>query len=371
VQIEGMSELALHEFHHGLGARFAQVNGVEVVVSYGDVSLEYDAFRASAGVIDLSFRGRLCLTGADRQRFLNGQVTNNVQALKVGEGCYAALISAKGKMLSDLNIFLLENEILLDFEPGLTAAVAQRLEKYIIADDAQVVDVGPLYGLLSVQGPKAAEAVRKVIPAVEAPANPLTFATWKDEGLGELYLVNMPRLGSDGFDLYVPTASLAMVFDRLLAATKEIGGAACGWDAMEIARIEAGIPRFGIDMDETNLPPEAGLEARAISYTKGCYIGQEVIARIRTYGQVAKALRGLRLPDNSPALPVKGDKLFKDGREIGFITSATTSPESKAKIALAYVRREANQIGTTLRLRSGDSESDVTIVDLPFRLDGK
>ena len=145
-----MNSLVLHELHRGLNARFTEVNGMEAVEHYGDPLAEHVALREAAGLLDLSFRSRLCLTGADRQKFLNGQVTNNVKDLKVGEGCYAALVNAKGKMQSDLNIYVLENEILLDFEPGYGAAVAQRLDKYIIADDVQVMDVAPLYGLLSV-----------------------------------------------------------------------------------------------------------------------------------------------------------------------------------------------------------------------------
>src|SRR5579863_2834931 len=138
-----MNALALHEFHDGLHANFTEVSGMEVVGHYGETSAEYAALHETAGVLDLSFRGRICLAGADRARFLNGQVTNNVKDLKPGSGCYAALVSAKGKMESDLNIYRLENELLLDFEPGLSARVTQRLEKYIIAEDAQVIDVAP------------------------------------------------------------------------------------------------------------------------------------------------------------------------------------------------------------------------------------
>lgn len=385
-----MSELPLHEFHAQLGAEFISVQGQEAVAFYavkalaggapstenaplfdpnhfrGELLAERAALRESAGVMDLSFRGRIVLTGEDRQRFLNGQVTNNVQALKTGEGCYAALVTAKGKMLSDLNIYLLENEILLDFEPGLTAAVSERLEKYIIADDAQIVDVAPLYGLLSVQGPKAGETLQRVLGETALPDKPLAFASLKNEALGEIYVMNMDRAGGAGFDLFVPSDSLAMVFDKLIASARQAGGLPYGWRALEMARIEAGIPRFGADMDEANLPPEAGLEQRAISYNKGCYIGQEVIARIRTYGQVAKALRGLRLADDLKMLPAKGDKLIKNGREVGFITSALASPSLRANIALGYVRRESNQIGNSVTLRSGERESEAAIVELPF-----
>src|SRR5256885_828048 len=155
-----MSPLSLHEFHQSLNALFTDVNGLEVVGHYGDPLAEHAALRDAAGILDLGFRSRLCLTGADRQKFLNGQVTNNVKDLKAGEGCYAALVNAKGRMQSDLNIYILADEILLDFEPGYGATVAQRLEKYIIADDVQVVNVAAHYGLISVQGPEASEVIK-------------------------------------------------------------------------------------------------------------------------------------------------------------------------------------------------------------------
>lgn len=361
-----MSSLALIEFHEGLNGRFTEVNGRQVVNDYGDPMAEHAALRQAAGALDLSFRSRICLTGADRVRFLNGQVTNNVKDLKTGEGCYAALVTAKGKLQSDLNIYALPNELLLDFEPGLAETIAQRLEKYVIADDVQVVDACPHYGLLSVQGPKAEAAVRSLGLTADLPAKPMSFITLNDVTLGEVYLMNQPRLGTSGFDLFVPVASLGAVMDKLIAAVKQVGGRACGWQALEMARIEAGIPRFGADMDETNLAPETGIEGRAISYSKGCYIGQEVIARIRTYGQVAKALRGLRLADDLKELPKHGDKLFHNEKEVGYFTSVLASPSLKANIALGYVRKEANQIGTELILRQAGGDSAVKIVEHPF-----
>lgn len=363
-----MNALSLHEFHSSLNAQFAELNGAEIVAHYGDALAEHAALRDATGVLDLSFRSRVCLLGADGKKFLHGQVTNDVNALQTWQGCYAAVITAKGKMQSDLNIYILENEILLDFEPGLARSVTERLDKYIIADDVQLVDVAPHYGLLSVQGPKAADVIRKLELNFVFPPSAFAVSSVKNEMLGELYLMNQPRAGKTGFDLFVPTNALGAVADKLVAAAKELGGCACGWNALEIARIEAGIPRFGADMDETNLPPEAGLDTRAVSYSKGCYIGQEVIARIRTYGQVAKALRGLRLPDNLKTLPQKGDKLLREGKEVGYITSAIASPTFKANIALGYVRREANQIGTELVVRMKEEEAAVEVAVLPFNV---
>lgn len=363
-----MNPLLLHEFHHGLNARFSGLKGAEMVADYGDWRAEYQALRETAAVLDLSFRGRICLLGGDRVRFLHGQITNDIKKLQVGEGIYAALTTAKGKMESDLNVFNLPDELLLDFEPGLTERISQRLEKYIVADDVQIVDAAPHYGLLSVQGPKAAEVVQAVGLAVNGlPGKERAIAKFTDATLGEIYLASQPRVfaGRFGFDVFVPNNSLGAVADKLIAAAKNAGGGAGGWTALETARIEAGIPRFGADMDETNLPMEC-IETHAMSFNKGCYIGQEVLNRIHAIGHINKELRGLRLAEDLKALPQKGDKLFHGGKEVGHITSAVKSPAFNANIALGYVRREVNQTGTELKLPSADGESTATIVELPL-----
>jgi folate-binding protein YgfZ len=366
-----MNPLMLHEFHHGLNARFAELSGAEIVNDYGDWAAEHAALRQGAGVIDLSFRSRLCLVGADRVSFLHGQVTNDVKKLRVGEGCYAAITNAKGKMEGDLNIFALADELLLDFEPGLAGKISARLEKFIVADDVQIVDASPHYGLLAVQGMKSAEAVRALNLFPGIPTQQLGSIKISDATLGEIYLVNHSRLGAGGFDLFVPNNSLGAVADKLIAAAKHSGGRAVGWTAFETARIENGIPQFGADMDETNIPLECGIESRAVSYQKGCYIGQEIINRIHSVGHVTRELRGLRLADDLKILPARGDKLFFNGKEIGFVTSAVKSPLLGANIALGYVRREANQIGNKLALRTALCESPAKIVELPFALDAK
>ena len=361
-----MNQLGLHEFHQSLGAHFGEVAGEEVVLHYGDARAEHAALQQSAGVLDLSFRGRLCVVGADRARFLHGQVTNNIKDLKPGFSCYAAITNNKGKLQSDLNIHCLADELLLDFEPGLAAKLTERLEKFVVAEDAQVVDVMPHYGLLSVQGPLAAAVVAALGIFPTLPEKVFQSVKASDGTLGEIYLANVPRTGSTGFDLFVPVPAMGAVADKLIAAAKKSGGGACGWAALELARIEAGIPRFGADMDETNLPQEAGIETRAVSFAKGCYIGQEVINRIRTVGQVSRMLRGLQLPEAMSALPARGDKLFHAGKEVGHITSAAASPVLQTNIALGYVRKECNAIGTKLILRNGSDEWPVTVVALPF-----
>lgn len=333
---------------------------------YGDFLAEYKSLHKIAGVLDLSERSRLCLVGNDRIRFLHGQVTNDVNKLRAGEGCYAAIVTAKGKMESDANIFNLQDEVLLDFEPGLAEKISARLEKFIVADDVQIVNAAPHYGLLSAQGPKAEEIIHSINLFPQIPAKPFVSIKISDATFGEIYLANNPRLGGIGFDFFIPENSFAAFAEKLIAAANSIGGQPCGRQAFDIVRIENGIPRFGVDMDEANIPLECGIESRAVVYNKGCYIGQEVINRIHSIGHVNKELRSLWLADDLKNLPMKGDKLFRDGKEAGYITSAVKSPTS-GNIALGYVRREANQIGTELILKTTAGESPAKIAALPFR----
>jgi len=342
-----MSPLLLHTFHPARGAAFFEFNGFEAVASYGS-SAEYEALTERAGLLDLSFRGRICVLGTDREKFLHGQVTNDILKLKPGQGHYAALVSAKGKMESDLFIHKLKDELLLDFEPGLTTRVIDRLNRYIIAEDVQVVDVAPHYGLLSVCGPSSEEVVRS--GGLPVSKDTLTWSVLATEA-GETYVMNNPRFGIRAFDLFVPADDLERVALALEQSGQKFGARWSGTEALETVRIERGIPRFGIDMNENTLPQEAEIQDRAISFSKGCYIGQEIIARIRTYGQVAKALRLLRLAP-SETVPAPGTKIFVSGKETGFVTSATYSPALRTNLALGYVRKESNAPGTSVQIGS-------------------
>jgi folate-binding protein YgfZ len=351
------------------------LNAHEVVADYGDVAAEEAALTSAAGVLDLSFRGRLCLLGKDRARLLHGQVTNDVLKLSRGMGCYAALVTAKGRLESDLNIHALENELLLDFEPGLTERIVARLDHYVVADDVQIVDVVPHYGLLSVQGPMAAEVLSRMEVFPILPKAAFAVEHVSEPAVGDLYLVHRSRTGwpakpatAPGFDVYVPTEALGMVFDKAVAAARAVGGRAVGWTALEHRRIAGGVPRFGSDLDESNLAPEGGetFVAHGISYAKGCYIGQEVIARIRTYGQVTRALRGVRFLDDSRDMVARGAKLLKDGKEVGRVTSGYWSEAHAAVIALGLVRKECNAIGTELQVAAGDEMRTVRVVEIPF-----
>jgi folate-binding protein YgfZ len=333
-----MKALEHHEFHAGLNATFGELDGLEIVFQYDAPELEFARLTASVGVIDLSPRGRVCLLGEDRVKFLHGQVTNDVNRLQSGQGCYSAITDNKGRIQSDLNIHLLENEILLDFEPGLTAMLTERLERFIVADDVEVCDVAEAFGLISIQGPNSEPALNRLDLGVAPPDLHHAVTAVEHDTLGQLYLVNLPRLNSRGFDLYAPMNAVPAIFDKLISAAKDEDGGPVGWNAFDAARIAAGIPRFGQDMTPANLAPEAGIEDRAISYSKGCYIGQEILNRLHNFAQVNKSLQ--RLAISGDRRPETGDAIFVGEKKAGSLTSVTTLPTTGERLALGYVRKE-------------------------------
>ena len=344
--------------------RWGEVNGARLPLDFGNPSAEFHALRETVGVIDLSFRGRLCVVGSDRAKFLHGQLTNDILRLQEGQGCYAAIVNVKAKMEADAYVWALQDELLLDLEPGMSEVVSKRLEKFIIAEDVQIIDAAPSYAHIAFQGPRVLELIQSLDIGAVVPSEHHRLIKTQHITLGEIYLARNDRFGSPCFDFFVPIDSFSVVLKNAIRVAQQLGGRLVGWIAWETLRIEAGIPRFGIDMDSTNLPPEAGLQARAISISKGCYTGQEILARIRTYGQVAKSLRGLRFDDPTTPLPAQGAKLFSGEREVGFVTSSVHSPTLNSPIALGYVRREANEIGTKLILHIGSNHVSVAVTSL-------
>ena len=357
-----MTPLALHDLHAELGARFADADGSECVEAYANIEDELRLIHESAGLIDLGFRSRICVIGPDRIQFLHGQVTNDIKKLDAGQGCLAALVDHKGKIQSDLNVHRLAEELLLDFEPGLTERITERLNQFIIAEDVEVLDVAPHYGLLSVQGPASGAVLESLELGVSLPAKARQVASVSHEDFGEIYLANRARADRAGFDLYVPTDSLPAAFPTLVDACKSARGDVCGSAALEQARILAGIPRYGVDMDESNLVSETGIASEAISYSKGCYIGQEVIARIRTYGRAKRRFCRLRIDALDAELPAKGDLLYSGDRKAGWITSATRSAGDTGAIALGYVASGHWDSGTALTLKGDSGERNVAVM---------
>ena len=311
------------------------------------VSGELRAVLEGAGLLDRSERGKLALSGADAKEFLAGQVTNDTVGLHDGEGCYAALLTPKGKMVGDMRILDAGDELLLDVDRAALQAIFDVIRRATIGFRVELHKRTLQRGLLSLVGPRAREVAGATdLPDVEHAHRAGTIA-------GRAVRLVATDVGVDVLCL---AEDAGAVRDELLRA----GAEPVSEEAGEVVRIERGRPRWGAELDETLIPQEAGLNDRAVSFTKGCYVGQETVARLHWKGKPNRHLRGLRL--SGPAEP--GTPLRLGDREVGRIGSTAVSPEH-GLIGLAVVRREAG-VGDVLRV--GDGEVTATVADLPFAL---
>lgn len=350
---------ALEATYRELGAELVASEGCLLPRRFGEVAEEVRAVRQRAGVIDCTDRAWLRVSGADAPRFLHGMISNHVQELTAGQGRYALQLDAQGHILADLYVLRLPDALLLETAVNLKDKMRTRLEKYVIADDVTFEDASDQLTALSVEGPAAAQLLQAA-GAASLPENEFDHVE-ASLGGSPARVVRLSETGEEGFRLLFAVEYAQNVWDALTAEQEAIGWKPVGHDALNILRVEAGRPRFGIDMDERTLPPEAGLEARAISYTKGCYIGQETVERLRSRGHVNRKLAGLTL--TGAALPAAGAKLSVDGKDIGWVTSAVESPTLGRRIGLGYVRREQLAPGTQLVVEGG-GEAEIT--QLPF-----
>jgi folate-binding protein YgfZ len=363
-----MTTLTLHDLHANRGAVFGSLGSPEEIVRhYRDPDAEYRALHHTTGLLDLSFRGRLSIAGPDAVRYLHGQVTQDIKGLQPGHSCYSGLTDPRARLVSDLQVHALADGFFLDFEPGLTSTVTQRFRQFLVAEKVRISDLGDSWNVLSLQGPMSAMALAAGIPDVPLPPAPRRIVSVRLPTLGSAHVVRLARTGTDGFDLFVEAADCGRWFELLEQGVRSQGGSLAGWDALDLARLEAGHPRFGVDMEATDLLPETGLENTAVSYSKGCYIGQEVIARVRTYGRVTRALRGLRLPSNPDPLPARGDAIHHQGKPVGALTSIARSPRLNATIALGYLARDATTPGTEVAIATASGVIPARVVELPFQ----
>jgi len=309
-----------------------------------ELDAQYRQLREECGVLDRSGRGKLLVRGAEGAEYLQGQLTNDVEALEPGEGCYAALLDRKGHMQGDMRVLRLgEDEVWIDTEPEALEAVRRHLEMYKVGREVEIEDVTAERAILSLIGPRSAD----LLGAPPLPPDAIEAISF--EGV-ESFAVGTAM----GIDLIVRSADS----ERLSAALTEAGAPAVGAEAVEILRIETGTPRFGAEMDTTTMPAEAGVVERAVSFDKGCYIGQETVARLHYRGKPNRHLRGLRL--SAPAAP--GTALSLGEKEVGRLGGSCVSPVF-GPIGLAIVRREAEP-GAELRV--GEDGVTARVVDLPF-----
>ena len=339
---------------------------------------QYRAVRGGAGMIRRTTRGLLAVEGADRADFLQGLLTNDVTGLAAGAGCYAAYLTPQGRMLADMDVFNLGERILLDVDGAGAPALAARLDSLIFTEEATVADRSGTHASYGVHGPaaldvaaaalerlgagrEAASAVRGLEPhgCLEAPAGGMAVAAARGDELGVPGLTLITRRDAAG---------------ALRAALAAAGGTEIGAPTADTVRVESGRPAFPVDMDAETIPLEAGIEGRAISLEKGCYVGQEVLIRVlhRGGGRVARKLVGLTLTAAGGAaspdvqVPARGAEINHDGRPVGKVTSAVVSPMLDRVIALGYVPRALAEAGTRVDVELGGNPAGAVVTGLPF-----
>jgi len=342
------------------GVRWTESEGLRLPRSYGDAAAEYSAARERAVVVDRCDRGLLRLYGRDPLRILQGILSNDVNLASAGRAVYAALLTPKGRMLADVRVIRRADDLLLDLPAAALPVVADTFRRTIPPLFARWEDVSESQHVLGVYGPESGASLTSLLgpdlPAVEQEDGAAPVSIGGESGT----VVSTRITGGEGYDVVLPTAAAESLWRELAA----IGVLAAGHAPLDVLRIEAGVPAWGAELTEETIPLEAGIEARAISTTKGCYTGQEVIVRILHRGHVNWLLRGVLLGE--AAGMGRGAPLFSaaSGKQAGRITSSAWSPRMDQEVALAYVRREVAP-GTELALREQGGPA-VRVVELPF-----
>jgi aminomethyltransferase len=359
-----MKKTTLYGIQASRGAMFEEFSGCAMPRSYGNVLDEYWAVRNDVGILDLSHRGKIVLRGKEHIKFLQGILSSDVKKLEQGNGQYATFLTPKGRIITDMRLYRRGDSVLVDLEPGLNEKVTELFLKYKISYKVDIEDVTEITSLISVHGPNAKKLVDKTLGKQIPDLKEYNFIT-SEINNRELLIANINRTGELGFDLFVPPDGTdKTVWENLISRGQEFNAKPVGLDALETLRIEAGIPRFGVDMNENTIPIEAGLW-NALSFDKGCYVGQEVIARIKWRGHVNWHLTGLKIDGDD--IPKQDSRIIRGEREIGYITSSTFSPKLDKIIALGYIRREFDNPGARISVKVESNRTvSAEVSEIPF-----
>lgn len=347
------------------GAVFLEDAGWLMPAHFGDVATEYRQAREGAALFDISHHGKVEMTGADAARFLHNLCTNEIIKLPVDAGCEAFLTTAQAKVVADVLVWHLQapdgqESLWLDLAPGTAEKVVEHLDRFIISEQVELTDRSREFAQLHLAGPEAKAVLGKALREEMPHLQDLQQMTARFGAEAACQIRRHDPLGLLGYDLVCRNGAAAVVWQALL----EAGARPAGLAAYEVLRVEAGTPVDGVDISEANLPQEIGRTERAVSFNKGCYIGQETVARLRTYGHVNRSLVGLKLVTDE-AVP-RGSRLYRDGKDVGEVTSAVRSPRLQRGIALAYVRRGSQEPGTVLEVETPQGRRAAEVAPLPF-----
>ncbi|HVF44784.1 MAG TPA: glycine cleavage T C-terminal barrel domain-containing protein [Pyrinomonadaceae bacterium] len=360
----------LEAVHLRAGALLHEQDGCVVAAHYGDAGAEYESVRGGgAGLFDLYSRGRIEVSGGEAVQFLNGMLTNDVAKLEDGAWMHAAFPNPQGRLLAPVRVLRRGGAFIFDTEAVTYGPVLKHLERYTLAGDFRVRDLTGEMTTLSIQGAGARQIVGTILgqEAAEAARGRVVLTGVRVSSAraqsGEVMVVRATHTAEDGFDLFVGASGVKALWEVLVTA----GARPAGFDALEVLRVEAGLPRYGVDSSEANVVLEVVDEDASVSYTKGCYTGQEIIARIHWRGHVAKRLAGIIFardaePPSDPAV-----RTCDEGREVGRITSHAFSPRLRRRVALAVIRYDSLAPGTELKVFSGGEElCEAHVAELPL-----
>jgi aminomethyltransferase len=344
--------------------------GVRYPEKFTDPLAEYHALTTTAAMIDLCHWGVLRLTGADRVRLLNALVTNDVESLPLGRACHSGLATVKGKLVAELFVLKREDELFVLVAQGETGAVAQAIDKHIIADDVTVRDESGEFGIMAVEGPASGAVVRRLFHDDPLPDDPLRFID--TDYLGTPFtVVRNSVTGEPGYHLVVPAGGAVLIRGYLIQSGRAEDMALAGWTAWNTRRVEAGLPWWGLDVAPgEQFPKECRLDG-LVSYSKGCYLGQETLARMHYRGHPNRLLMGVvTAGTDNRDLPPAESELYApahSSQTVGRVTSAVFSPALDKPLLLGYVRTGFAEPGTDLVLRAGKLERSVVITALPVK----
>lgn len=350
----------LHEQTSAAGAVFVEESGFLVPGRFGDPADEYAQARAGVVLVDESHRGKVEIRGTDAARFLHNLTTNDILNLAPNCGCEAFLTTAKAKVIAYLLVFRQDAaSFWLDVAPGSAERVIQYLDRYLISEQVEFTDHSRAFAQMHLAGPEASGVLSTWLGSASVPAEPLQLLRGTFPGANDSHVRRHDALGLAGYDILCPAELAPAVWHRLT----EAGARPIGREACETLRVEAGVPREGVDIDENTFAPEVGRVAQTISYTKGCYLGQESIVMARDRGQVNRTLVGVKLPDGPVPL---GSRLFAQDKEVGRVTSSVVSPRLGASLGLAYMRRGHQAPGTIVEVEVAGARAPAEVVRLPL-----
>jgi len=349
----------LRALHESADTTLREYFGCELPSRFTDSREEYSYARKTVAVADKNYRAFFNFTGPDRARYLNAILTNNIRDLQPGQGIPSLLLNPQGHIMAELETYAMADRLLVVTHAMIRERTAATLDKFIIMDDVVMEDVTEQFGAVSVEGP----ATSKIISSLGGPAlellSELSHMETEIAGIRCRMVCRSPG-GVPGAEFIAARESLPKLWQSLIVAARANGGGPIGFDALSALRLEAGIPWFGYDFDETTIPHEAGLENSHISYTKGCYTGQEIVERVRSRGHVNRRRVGISFAGKT--IPAAKTPLLAGGAEVGFLTRTAFSYALERPIGMAYVRREHNSAGSKLTWAGGEAE----VIALPI-----